>query len=196
MCCPALLDEAICVGGFVPRCTAEIENQNDNDGRRTRTTPSLAGWVEPSVADRDVDHSEETVCTGYNCSPSPKYSCNDCRKDVEWEYNIPPYNEKPDTLAPAVIPVEGDVASLARGTSWATPFVTAAVAEIVAGAKSQGETVPPESIRDGIRRANRPLDKGPVKLFNATGAVETVFQAQNLRFSPTWHKQQTDTIDD
>lgn len=194
LCCPALLDDVICVGGFVPRCTAEFENHEESGYGDHRTELPLAGWIEPPK-DASIDHSKEVICTGFNCSSFPEHSCERCRKDVRWTHNVPQYNDKPDTLAPSILPVEASTDHMSQGTSWAVPFVTGAVAEMIAGAKSQGETLRPETIRDGIRRANRPLDKGSAKMFDAVGAVETVFRGQSLRFSPTWYKQELGSTD-
>jgi len=189
MACPAILDSVISVGGFVPKCTKRLENPENMWSRTLQSKPPNAGWVEPPKGEAekfDEYQSDVVVCTGQNCTPSPGQTCKKHRRDVEWEYNVPHYRDKPDTLGPAVIPTEGNPSTMTSGTSWAVPFVTSVVAEMISGAKTQNATLTPQDIRRGIRQANRPLDDGPEKMLNGTGAIQAVFNEQGLRLDIDW----------
>lgn len=196
MACPAILDDVISVGGFVPKCATRLNTSDDLLGKNLQTKPPNAGWIEPpegAKEDLDEYNTDLVVCTGHDCLPSPTSSCDKCRKDVPWTYNVPSYRNKPDTLAPAVMANQGYPSTMASGSSWAAPFATLVAGLILSGAKSQKSNVSPQELRKGIRKANRPLDDGTEKMLNATGAIEYIFNQKELDFSIDWGDTTVDT---
>lgn len=158
VCCPSLLDRAISVGGFISECTC----QPDIPGQ-AQAQPPKAAW--------DFDGEDDTIyCTGEGCSPHPDHSCEKYRKTRNWSGNVDPVWNKPDILAPAelVIWKSSDHNSLriSPATSWATPRVTAVVAEIIALVRGEDQVVRPETLRKGLRDGADRLDSGEYMQFN------------------------------
>lgn len=79
ICCPALLDEAIAVGGYVSKCQARNRTNDPRDVIGRYEKPPNACYVERS----DDLGISDVLCSGEGCSPI--HSCDDNRKDVSWE---------------------------------------------------------------------------------------------------------------
>ncbi|MEF8876603.1 MAG: S8 family serine peptidase, partial [Haloarculaceae archaeon] len=172
--CPASVDEVICVGGYIPKCSARLTiNGPLSVGGKYRKPPN-ACWINRP----DDIGTDEVLCSGQDCSPM--HSCNGNRKDVEWEGTIASTGTKPDILAPCAIPVIVGVPQISIGTSWATPFVTATTAEIVARVRDHGTDTSPQTLRQGIIEGAVPLDNGTRKLFHSVNSWYYVFDSLGL----------------
>lgn len=88
---------------------------------------------------------------------------------------------KPEVLAPAAIVTEtNEGAIMAAGTSFATPLVTAALSETIAGLRDVGETVAPQLLRRVVIEGADPLDDGSEKKFNAETSLYYAYDRLGL----------------
>lgn len=174
VCCPALQDEAICVGGFVPECDFRLEDDDPMSLAGRYSRPPKACWI-------DQPHgvgADGVFCSGLNCSPGT--SCEHNRRTVAWKGNVAPANGKPDVLAPAMFPVHWQVRQLSVGTSWATAVVTGVIAEIMAGVRDHGSEPSPQVLRRGLVEAAAELDDGGETMLDAKGTLLYVYEQLGL----------------
>lgn len=145
VCCPSLSDSVVSVGGATTLCTAD-----SGAGRSLNPAPDVfhppnAYWVERE----DGKGAEGAFCSERGCLPGE--SCQDNRRTVAWENNVPFTTRKPDILAPVHLPSTDDVGPLIReGTSFAAPVVTAGITNLVDWARSAGDDVSAAEIRRAI----------------------------------------------
>lgn len=147
--CPALLDDAISVGGFVSRCTTEPVETSDSGQYWTRHG-DLHG----------------PFCGQHDCSEAD--SCEANRYEQPWQGNVSFHNGAPDVLAPVHHParIDGEPA-LQSGTSFGTGVVTGVLAAIL-GDLSLIETRPsPRELRHAVHIGSSPLDRGPLGKLDA-----------------------------
>lgn len=112
--CPALLDEAIGVGGFVARCRHELVD-DEQSGQY---------WIcENSTVDGPY-------CGQRGCRPDQE--CPDHRYEYPWRGNVSFHNAVPEILAPVHHPVlDQETPVLQSGTSFGTPAVAGILATIL-----------------------------------------------------------------
>ena len=172
VCCPSLLDTAISVGGFVSKCTCNPRNEGsiaiDNDLK-----PPLACWT-------NNDRVSYQFCSGDGCIPLPEYSCDKYQSVENWSGNVDPVWNKPDVFGPAASIVYGDEPEIIPATSWATPFVTAMAAEMVAAVRDRGKELPPYLIRQAINNTSEKMDSGEDMLFNAQSSLSYIYDELGL----------------
>lgn len=170
ICCPGAHDEVICVGGATVKCTARLSADNPLSLGGKHTKPPRACWVERP----DDFGTEEVLCGGEYCFSGEQ--CEQNRTVELWRGNVPPVNNKPDVVAPAHRPRKrgNEGIEISEGTSWATPIVTATVANVIASFQEHGETPPPNLIRRGLRKGASPIEGGSADLFSSTGTFEHV----------------------
>lgn len=188
VCCPALLDEAICVGGFVSKCDFRLEDDDPLSLAGRYSKPPKACWIDQSL---DLG-ADDIFCSGLHCSPGT--SCEHNRRTVPWEGNVAPANGKPDVLAPAMLPVHWKVPQLSVGTSWATAFVTSVVAETMAGIQNLDAESSPQLFRRGFLETADELDDESAQMLNAKRALIHVFEEQDLP-RPRFGSQNTSHLD-
>lgn len=172
VCCPSLLDRAISVGGFVSKCTC------DTGGTQMSSTmvagdPPLACWTAN-------DTENYPFCSGMDCFPLPEYSCSEFQENVNWSGNVDPVWNKPDIFGPAAFLVVTSKPAILPATSWATPVVTAIMAEIMAVVRNRGKEVPPYLLRQSVENTAKQLDSGEQMLFDAEEALYYVCDELDL----------------
>jgi hypothetical protein len=150
--CPALLDDVIGVGGYMPRCSADL----------ARTADSGQWWLENGSL-------IGPFCGQEGCCPGN--SCEDHRKEVLWDGNVSFHNAAPDVLAP-VLDISGSSLSnihFQAGTSFAAPMVTGFLAGILGDLLIQGIEPSVEEIRNAVRFTSEGIDVGDYHKFSAMG---------------------------
>ena len=174
VCCPSLHDLCISVGGFLSKCLARIDADNETTtvGLDRETRPPFGCWL-------GNDSDGPVLCSGNDCSLVSNHSCEDCREIVNWSGNVDPVRNKPDILAPAGKVIYLDPPQIVPATSWAAPFVTSIAVELIAGARSKGETVEPYRLRRAFNDTAISVD-GQSKRINAEGALFQLFDKLNL----------------
>lgn len=179
ICCPALLDEVISVSGMFAACTAQPQESTASPTiqQPQPTPPPLSCWVS-----KDDEVPGAYICTGLGCSMSPGSGCEDHRVVVEWGGNVDCDPADIDVLAPAEFPTRSDSGdpTVAGGTSYAAPIVTAVVAEAVILLKYGGETPNPDQIRSAIRHANEPLEDGDLGYLNGRRTLDEIAERNEI----------------
>jgi hypothetical protein len=137
--CPALIDEAIGVGGFVARCRHDVLDDEESGKYWIRT-----------------DGLEGPFCGQRGCTPDE--SCEEHRYEYPWRGNVSFHNAVPDVLAPVHHPA-GTVEEpkLQNGTSFGTPVITG----LLASACSDCGHIPnPAELSHVVRVGSTTLTKG------------------------------------
>lgn len=172
VCCPSLQQNAISVGGFVSKCrfqpdTGPLSEPNSN------FKPPLACWA-------PHDDQDYALCTGDGCIPHPDATCEEHCAIENWSGNVSPVWNKPDVLAPAATVIDGDKPFVSVATSWATPRVTAWVAEVMSGVRDRGQDPPAYVFRQALEETTKHTDTGDNLLFNADQAMLWVYDELDL----------------
>lgn len=180
MCCPALKSEAICVGGFDPKCTAGSNTQNITSPTLISGDPKPHGaiWLERPNETDNID----PICSAVGCG-LPEMFCNDNKRDVFVQDNVPPVGNKPEILAPPhylVTFTSGP--EIISGTSFATPIVSAQIAEFIRSIKDADCDVTPSEIKNAITDTGRDLDKGDGKILSAKAAFNRLGEPHDIRY--------------
>ena len=132
--CPALADEVITVGGYVPRCQSKITDSED----------SSQLWA--TYEDDPIG----PFCGGFDCSEEA--SCGEHLLEQWWEGNVEPEGNKPDVLAPVLYPVDrGEEPPYFTGTSFAAPIVSGVIASILSDLFPAGLDPTPGEVQEAIR---------------------------------------------
>lgn len=190
VCCPALLDDTICVGGFVPFCTYKPPEE-DRPGlirKDEKTLPPLAAWMVP----KDLEYSGLPLCTGLDCTPLGT-QCEDNRVIQSWEGNVSDENRELDILAPVAYPIidVDNEPNITRGTSYAAPYVTSAVGTILALLRENEKEATPQQLCSFVIDSGTPVDKGEgnylciekaVKIADAKIGLSGGFSAPDIHF--------------
>lgn len=164
VCCPALSEHSIAVGGCVARCTAEEAH------------PPGAIWVERT----DGVNLSGTFCSMKGCDSSQ--DCQNNRSVEEWKGNPQFLSRTPDTLAPVYYPRmlgNGEI-TLGYGSSFATPIVSATIINIIEGLKANDEKISPSRVRELIRVTGNSLESVPVGVFDGSALVNEIFDEKGL----------------
>lgn len=153
--CPALYDEAIAVGGFVPECTVDIITDD----------PDRALWIR-TVERRDLPDYQGPICSQMDCSDEHK--CDENRHEHWWRWNVRRKNDKPDVLAPVHYMTKDERGPyLIRGTSFSAPIVTGQLAALLATVDGSPTS---EALSTVVRRSTVEIDDGTDGKFNADRA--------------------------
>lgn len=166
MCCPGTIASVISAAGVIPKCTASIETNTSGFGNLhelgQQQRPPNAFWI-----DSDHDHHYDgTYCTNRGCAPGMK--CLENRRYEPWEHNHAFGRHTPDILAPVVIPVKEEDARpyLAGGSSYAPPFVTGQIANILSSLGEADRDPDPKSIRRGLREAQKEIPESEIGMLS------------------------------
>lgn len=177
VCCPALSENSIAVGGCVAKCTATPQNKNSRTGLKSPNTARPPGsiWVKRS----DGEGVEGTFCSMNGCSPT--HQCEDNRSVEPWNGNPRFFSDTPDTLAPAYYPrMLNSGIIMGQGSSFATPIVSATLVNIIEGLRANGENISPSKVRELIRVSGSPLESVPVGVFDGEALVSEIFEEKGL----------------
>ncbi|GAA0279652.1 S8 family serine peptidase [Halobacterium noricense] len=176
--CPATSDQVISVGSVTPYCGGSVEIGDTIAPGAGNVRPPLACWVE-----REDDWGvQETLCSGLGCTVGESCSAN---REIEyWDGNAPLGDKfKPDVLAPHNIPTHHDGSpGILSGTSFAVPWVTATVAEAIAGLRAEGKTVLPRTIQAGIRESTKDRGISVAGVLYAEDALNKIGNRFGLEF--------------
>lgn len=160
--CPAAYEPVIAVGGLEVRCPVEPGDESaGQDGRPYYCIPRQ----ERVSAVRPVEHA---FCGQRGCVDGQ--SCITNQKEVEWEFNPSPTDQKPDILAPMHRPVGSTEGPhmLKVGTSFAAPIVTASLGCIYSEVLEMGEELPrPREARNAVIEGGFPIDEGAHNKYDA-----------------------------
>lgn len=179
LCCPALADDVIGVGGMIAKCTAKLEEGSPLRLPGESVRPPNAFWV-----DRDDDRNQDgSYCSNRGCLPGE--SCSDNRKIEPWPNNPPDANGKPDTLAPLIVPMDDDGPLLVGGTSYATPIVTGSIADVLGGLRGNGGNPSPSEIRKQIRRASKAIPGSDAGVFSGDNLAGGLGRRLGLEYEKT-----------
>jgi subtilisin family serine protease len=173
VCCPSLCEMAISVGGVLSKCTYTPPIENSQ--RELSARPPLSCWS-PNDDEFDIEFA---LCSGEDCMPHPDVSCEECRRTENWSGNVNPVRNKPDILAPAATISTGDNPYTKLGTSFATPIVTAWVAEVMAAVRERGINPPAYVFRQSLEETGSEVE-GRDLLMNGREAMKKVFDKVDL----------------
>lgn len=183
VCCPALLNEVISVGGMVPICTATPKNidQPVGLGPSKRHLPPFACWVKR----KDSEEEGAPICSGLGCSPTE--TCEDNRVIWEWRGNVDHDPSEIDVLAPAAYPIENTKwePDITVGTSYAAPFVSAQVSEMIAFLKLNDVEVEPSQIQAALTNTAKPVEEGSGRYLQGNEAMKRIAERKGLRANLT-----------
>ncbi|WP_175480254.1 S8 family serine peptidase [Natrinema salaciae] len=179
VCCPALLNEVISVGGMFPVCTATAEEEHTSTtvGPNTRMLPPFAGWIHTG----DPSEVISPLCTGLGCSPTE--NCGGNLAITEWGGNVDHEPSEIDVLAPGTFPLrnlDGEP-DITEGTSFAVPVVTAVVAEITAFLKAHDEAVLPTQIQAALANTAEEVQHGDGLYLQGASALKRISSRKDLR---------------
>lgn len=150
--CPALLDNVVGIGGYVPRC---------------RATPKVGlgggnfwinlGPVEEVEFDTDENGQiQGPICGENGCSDIER--CDDFRSEEWWPKNTIPWGNKPDAVAPThFLKTRSPNSYFISGTSFATPIVAGLLATILSNI-DPADRPDPVSLRTAITETAVPID--------------------------------------
>jgi subtilisin family serine protease len=144
--CPALIDEAIAVGGFISKCDEDIQN-TDTSGQY---------WT---VED---DKYIGPFC-GYETCPS-EYPCSRNRQELYWDKNVEQPDQRADILAPTAYFKESEKkVTLDGGTSYAAPIVSGSIVRIFSELLTSGVKPDPSQIKEAVTRTGDPVQNTDIK---------------------------------
>lgn len=174
VCCPALSDHSIAVGGCVAKCNASIQ-EDDKVINPGQLRPPGAIWVE---------RPDDLGLSGQFCSTKGCTFTEDCesnREITEWSGNPKFVSNTPDTLAPVYYPVgssKGPI--LEKGTSFAVPIVVGGLINILGILRERNKVAGPEIIRRNLRISGNSVNDVPVGVFNAHQLANELVDEQDL----------------
>lgn len=175
VCCPALSDSTIAVGGCVAKCTAAAPNDQRMIGPSLPTHPQHAYWVERP----DQEGLSGDFCSMFDCGPSN--SCEQNRSVEPWEGNVRFVSDTPDTVAPVTFPrMYDENLMMGGGTSFAAPLVTGGVANVIGALMDEGIDPNPATVRRLIRISGQSLDDIPVGVFDERKFANELFDHHGI----------------
>lgn len=157
--CPAIADSVISVGGYIPRCTYDLVEDDDSNQWWLQSD----GVIGPFCG-------QNGCCNGV--------SCDDYQYDSLWSGNVSFHNAAPDILAPP-ISIRGtslDDIELQMGTSFSVPLVTGILSAIVSDLRDEGITTSIDKLQFATKNAATPIDDDYYKL----DAIETEKQIREM----------------
>ena len=150
--CPALLEEAIGVGGFVSHCRHGLLESEDSGQYWTYADDRLIG----------------PFCGQRGCTPSEE--CEEHRYEKPWQGNVSFHNAVPDVLAPVHHPAGTESEPvLQSGTSFGTPIVAGALAAMVSNLADSDVKPSPREVHQAMSMGAADIDEGTLAKFDAGG---------------------------
>lgn len=155
---PAMVEEAIAVGGYLSTCTATqfskseavaYEQKHSNVNRHWTYTPAM-GKSEKDGVFRGI------YCSQRGCSSSD--SCQDNRFEEWWPGNVNPRGNKPDILAPPYIPVQQtlEMSEYKFGSSYSCPIVSGLLS--LTHANGSTPNIDPIDMRTAVISGGKAID--------------------------------------
>lgn len=167
--CPAQVDEAVTVGGFVAECHADERPYPTPGIPGPELRPPYAYWIKKRSDAKYPDKCpDENFCSYNRCSPDK--SCEEYREERLWEYNVQPANDKPDILGPVHYPHlrRNGPPYLAVGTSFSAPIVCGALAAIFGELFTKGVSTPPAfRVKQTVKTGGTPIGNTGFNKFNS-----------------------------
>lgn len=147
--CPARVDNAIGVGGFVSHCTSDLIESN----------ASGQYWVRNGGV-------QGPFCGQQGCSP--ERSCTEHRYEKPWSSNVAFRNAIPDVLAPVHHPVDSQGTPLLQsGTSFAAPIVCGFLTTIAGDLIERGLSPTPMEFQTAVTQGAADLNESDLGKFQA-----------------------------
>lgn len=177
--CPATSESVISVGAADPMCTASVPEDNILS-RRPETRPPLACWFDNPNQNPD----DGVFCGGNDCSNLAEQSCSECRSWDVWPGNVDGHSNYSDIYAPhtQVQKNEDGYLEYAKGTSLATPLVTAVVSDRLAALRSVGNNISPSEMRDIVSSSGKIIESNK-PLLNSEGIESDISDRKPVTFS-------------
>lgn len=148
--CPAVLDDAISVGGFVSHCRNDLF-ESDDSGQY---------WVS------DDDRIVGPFCGQHGCRSNDK--CDSYRYEKPWQGNVSFHNAVPDVLAPVHHPAGTKTdPTLQSGTSFGTPIVSGSLAAMLSDLAEIDIDPSPAELRRAVAMGASDIDEGPLLKFDS-----------------------------
>lgn len=155
------MEEAVGIGGFVSRCTADLIDTDD----------SGQYWIRN-------DQVRGPFCGQRGCSP--ERSCADYRYEKPWAGNVTFRNTTPEALAPVHHPAGTEEAPvLQSGTSFGTPIVCGFLASIAGDLLEGGISPGPAEIHTAVKRGVADIDEGEIGKFQAGKTWDVLHEIAN-----------------
>lgn len=180
VCCPALADEVISVGGVTPACGAAAVDMTPNDPSRPRkfNRPPRAVWITNS---EDLEVDGIPICSNLDCGPG--HSCDEQRTMIDWPGNVESGAGTIDVLAPVSYPMFTDegVPGMSSGTSFSAPFVSSIVVNMIALLKDSGHEYSPSQIQNAIVNTAKEVDMGEGRYVNAGEAIKQIGRRKGVK---------------
>lgn len=180
--CPARAAPSIGVGGFLAFCDFGQPTRGTFWDEELNTRVVYCGGHEcdggkfknsggRSLLGSPNDRSEE---------PFIKKSCADNKIEEPYALNADPAFGKPDILGPTQVPDPFKIEKfrLDYGTSYACPFVSAALANIVMKLAAEGKQSNPETLKRLMIKSGKDLDTGgPAPRLSVTQLIQEIEDA-------------------
>jgi len=155
--CPAVLDDAISIGGFVSHCRKDPIESEDSGQYWVLDAETLIG---PYCGQRGCGRDDE---------------CEDYRYEKPWQGNVSFHNAVPDVLAPVHHPAGTEAEpTLQSGTSFGTPVVTGSLAAIISDLAELDDDPSPAEFRRAMSIGATEIDEGVLQKFDAGGTWENL----------------------
>lgn len=183
MCCPGTMERIIAAAGVIPRCTANPNDSPSNVtglyGRDQQGRPPNAFWI----ATDHENHEDAVYCTNRGCAPG--MNCLDNREYQPWEHNHSFGSNTPDILAPVLMPykTEDDTPFLLSGSSYAPPFITSQVANLLASLSEVNHNPNPETVHRGLKEAQKEIPDSDIGMLSGYELGNWFGQRYGLEFT-------------
>lgn len=177
ICCPALSESSIAVGGCLVKCSASLGKDQTPIGVQAGSgKPPKAMWL----SSKSEEGISDVLCSGMGCYPGG--SCEENQYIVKWDGNPRFVGDTPDTIAPVNYPqkMENGVGVMRAGTSFATPVISGGLANVVEVLRQNGVSVNPDEIRKYIRLTGEEIEDSPATLFDAIGLATELLGEHDL----------------
>ena len=164
--CPAALEPVIAVGAMNVECPASVGSEPEDECKGPYYS------FEDGSDDVPGDGSDEgTYCSLRGCVDGQK--CFRNQREVEWDGNPLPTDNKPDVLAPMHAPQQsGENYYYLKGSSFSAPIITGSLGCIFSEFRQDEVSIPePFRIREAIRSGSSPIDSGDISKYDAMGTM-------------------------
>lgn len=176
MCCPALSERVISVGGSISECRGherlqpstpsvrETETKHGYDASNITKSPG-AIWVDTN----DSIGINYPLCSTEDCST--KETCHNNQYNVKWDGNVEETPNNPNIYAPANFIAKGGVI-MTSGTSYSTPIVSGGVANIINKCREDGRELSPGEIKSAVVSTGNELENNNGCIFSMKQVYE------------------------
>lgn len=181
VCCPALSDYVIAVGGIQYSCGGKMPDTMGFTSAMGEVPPPNAYWI-VREDDNGEEHMSGPFCSDRGCGPG--LMCTNNRTIELWEHNVTFTDRKPDTIAPAhMIWLYNDrKPELFQGTSFSAPLVSAGIIATLELEEELDELEVPYTtpeIRSSIRNSGRNFPKISQPQFSMFAFANQLRQLRN-----------------